>query len=273
MTKIYTSILLVFLLFQISCAGNKTNNKGTSVEIETNYGKMVFLLYNETPQHRDNFIKLAKEGYFDDLLFHRVINHFMIQGGDPESKNAPGNQRLGNGDPNYTIPAEIKPELFHKKGALAAARKADNVNPEKRSSGSQFYIVQGKVFTESGLDSLEIEMNRRQAQQISETVFNEHKAELNKLMKAGQRDSFNVRIAELKELANIKAAETEPFKISPEKRKAYTTVGGYPSLDGGYTVFGEMIEGFDVLDKIAAVKTDRFDRPREDIKMKVNVLR
>ncbi|WP_163715578.1 peptidylprolyl isomerase [Mangrovibacterium lignilyticum] len=273
MTKIYSSLLLFLFLFQISCAGDQTQAKGTKVEIDTNYGKMVFLLYDETPQHRDNFIKLTKDGYYDDLLFHRVIHHFMIQGGDPKSKNASAGQRLGNGAPDYTVPAEIRPELIHKKGALAAARKPDNVNPEKRSSGSQFYIVQGEVFTESGLDSLEMQMNYRNTQQINQKVFNEHRAELDELMKTGQRDSFNVRIAELKELANQKVNETEPFKFSPEQRLAYTTAGGYPSLDGNYTVFGEMLEGFDVLDKIAAVKTDRFDRPEDDIKIEVTILK
>ncbi|RKD92328.1 peptidylprolyl isomerase [Mangrovibacterium diazotrophicum] len=273
MTKIFNSILLILLLFQVSCAGGADKKEGQKIEIDTNFGKMVFLLYDETPQHRDNFIKLAQEGYFDDLLFHRVINHFMIQGGDPQSKNAPSGQRLGNGGPDYTIPAEINLAFFHKKGVLAAARKGDNVNPEKRSSGSQFYIVQGKTFTDAGLDSLEIEMNNRQAQQINQAVFNEHKAELNKLMQAGQRDSFDVRIAEIKELAAQKAAEAAPYKISPEKREVYKTIGGYPSLDGGYTVFGELIEGFDVLDKIAAVETDQFDRPVQNVTMKVKVLK
>ena len=273
MTKLFNSILLIILFFQVSCADGADKQKGQKVEIDTNFGKMVLLLYDQTPQHRDNFVKLTQEGYFDGLLFHRVINHFMIQGGDPQSKNAPSGQRLGNGGPNYTILAEIKPEFFHKKGVLAAARTPDSTNPEKRSSGSQFYIVQGEIFTDGGLDSLETEMNHRQAQQINQAVFNEHKAELNKLMQAGQRDSFNVRIAEIKELASRKVAEAEPYKISPEKRAVYKSIGGYPSLDGGYTVFGEMIEGFDVLDKIAAVETDQFDRPKENVTMKVKVLK
>jgi cyclophilin family peptidyl-prolyl cis-trans isomerase len=273
MTKIFSSILLIVMLIHVSCTSNNSGKSGRIVEIGTDYGKMTFRLYDETPQHRDNFIKLAREGYFDDLLFHRVINHFMIQGGDPNSKNAPAGQRLGNGDPGYTIPAEIKPELFHKKGALAAARQGDAQNPEKRSSGSQFYIVQGNVFTPEGLDSLEIQMNSRRANQINQQIFREHQDELNKLMKNGQQDSLNIRLAELKELGNEKLAETEPYKISDEKRAVYTTEGGYPSLDRGYTVFGEMIDGLDVLDKIAAVKTDRFDRPEQDIKMTVKVLK
>lgn len=273
MAKIYSSLLLLIMLLQVSCASNNSGKKGTTVEIDTDYGTMTFRLYDETPQHRDNFIKLAKEGYFDDLLFHRVINHFMIQGGDPNSKDAPAGQRLGNGDPGYTIPAEIKPQFFHKKGALAAARQGDVQNPERRSSGSQFYIVQGKVFTPGALDTLELEMNNRKAKEISQKLFREHQDELTKLMQSGQQDSLNMRLAELKEQADQELEKTEPYKISDERRAIYTSEGGYPSLDGAYTVFGEMIDGFDVLDKIAAVKTDRFDRPEQDIKMKVKVLK
>ncbi len=273
MARIYSSILLVLMLLQVSCASNKSGKNGTIVEIDTDYGKMTFRLYDETPQHRDNFIKLAKDGFYDDLLFHRVINHFMIQGGDPNSKNAPAGKRLGGGDPGYTIPAEIKTEFFHKKGALAAARQGDAQNPEKRSSGSQFYIVEGEVFTPGGLDSMEIQINNRKAQQVAQQLFKAHQAELNKLMQSGQQDSLSIRVAELKEMASQKVAEMEPYKISGEERAVYTTEGGYPSLDGGYTVFGEMIDGFDVLDKIAAVKTDRFDRPEQDIKMKVKILK
>jgi len=270
--KLWTLTWIFLAIFQVSCAGEKPSN-GTKVEIETEYGTMVFRLYDETPLHRDNFIKLAQEGFYDELLFHRVINQFMIQGGDPKSKNAQPGQRLGGGDPGYTIPAEIKPELFHKKGTLAAARTPDQMNPEKRSSGSQFYIIQGEVFSEAGLDSLEMMLNARQAQSIQQTVFREHEQELNKLMHSGQQDSLNIRLAELKELATQKVSESEQYKISPEKRQAYTTIGGYPSLDGGYTVFGEMLEGFEILDKIAAVQTDRFDRPTNDIKMKVKILK
>ena len=271
--KIYAPILTLLILFHSSCASNHYEKGETRVRIETNYGDMLFRLYDETPLHRDNFIKLAQEGYFDDLLFHRVINQFMIQGGDPQSKGAATGQRLGNGGPGYTINAEINPEFFHKKGVLAAARQGDNTNPKKRSSGSQFYIVQGKVFTEAGLDSMEMQMNDRRARNIRQSILREHQAELNKFIQTGQRDSLSVRMAELNEAALQKINDAEPYKIDPERRKVYTTAGGYPSLDEGYTIFGEMIEGFDVLDRIAAVKTDRFNRPKEDIKMKVNVLK
>jgi len=188
------------------------------VLLETSMGDMVVRLSDSTPLHRDNFLKLVKMGYYDGILFHRVINHFMIQAGDPESKNAEYGKMLGNGGPAYTIPAEFKPELFHKKGVIAAAR--DN-NPQKASSGSQFYIVQGKVFTDEDLDKVEI-------------------------TRLGGR------------------------KIPADQREVYKTLGGTPHLDQNYTVFGELISGFDVLDKIAAVPTNKTtapDRPETDVKI------
>ena len=192
------------------------NAKGTRVEMVTSYGKMVFLLYDDTPLHRDNFLKLVNDGTYNGLLFHRVIDHFMIQGGDPESRDAKPGQMLGNGTLGYTIPAEFIPSHFHKRGALCAARQGDQVNPRKESSSCQFYIVQGQVWSDANLDMMEPRMGK---------------------------------------------------KFSPEQRKAYTTAGGTPHLDGDYTVFGELVEGEAVLDKIASAKRDRFDRPLEDIRI------
>lgn len=211
---------------QIAAETNATtqtmdNNKIYYVNISTQYGDMTVKLYNETPLHRDNFLKLAKEGYYNDLLFHRVIKDFMVQGGDPNSKNAGPNVQLGAGGPNYKIPAEIKPGLYHKKGALAAARQGDQVNPQKMSSGSQFYIVQGKKSSPAELD------------QISRAYGT---------------------------------------SFSPEAKEIYSTIGGTPFLDGNYTVFGEVVKGLEVIDKIAAVKTMPGDRPAEDVKMTVTVV-
>lgn len=199
----------------------ETKEKTTMVIISTDLGEMKAVLYNETPLHKENFIKLAKEGYFDGCLFHRVIDGFMIQGGDPDSKTAKPGQMLGQGGPGYTIPAEFKQELIHKKGALAAARMADQVNPQKASSGSQFYIAQGKSYTENELNMLSSRMGK---------AFNKQQME------------------------------------------AYTTVGGVPFLDYEYTVFGEIVEGLEVIDKIAAVEKDRRDRPVQDIKMTIKVV-
>ena len=191
--------------------------QSTKVLIETTKGNMTVMLYDDTPLHRDNFVKLAESGFYNDLLFHRVINNFMIQGGDPMSKNAAPNVRLGNGGPGYTIPAEIVyPTHFHKKGALAAARTGDNVNPKRESSGSQFYIVQGQKYTDMKLDQFE--------KALGKTFTN-------------------------------------------KERDAYATIGGTPHLDNQYTVFGEVVEGLGVVDKIAAVETAPGDRPVEDVKI------
>lgn len=199
----------------------ETKEITTMVLISTNYGDMKAILYNETPLHRDNFIKLVKEGYYDGTLFHRVIDGFMIQGGDPDSKTAKPKQMLGQGGPGYTIPAEFKQELIHKKGALAAARMGDNVNPQKASSGSQFYIAQGKRYTSEELNMLQARMGKQ---------FNQ------------------------------------------TQKDAYVNEGGVPFLDYEYTVFGQVIEGLEVIDKIAKVQKDRYDRPVEDVKMTISIV-
>lgn len=220
--------LLVFLSF-FGCLFAQTSDKQKKgkdavyyVKIETTMGDMVVKLYNETPNHRDNFIKLVKNGTYDNLLFHRVINKFMIQGGDPNSRDAKPGQMLGDGGLDYTIPAEFNPALFHKKGALAAARQGDDVNPNKESSSCQFYIVQGDVWNANRLKMVEQRMGKT---------------------------------------------------FTPEQAETYATVGGTPFLDGDYTVFGEVVEGMDVIDKIAAVTCGPMDRPVEDVKMKMSVLK
>ena len=198
-------------------ANQQVSSEGkTVVVMETTMGKIVLRLYDETPLHRDNFIKLVENHTYDGLLFHRVIRNFMIQGGDPKSRDAKPGQPLGDGTLGYTIPAEFRPNLYHKKGALCAARQGDNVNPKKESSASQFYIVQGNRWDEKQLDMMGERMGK---------------------------------------------------KFSPEQRKAYTTVGGTPHLDGDYTVFGEVIEGMEIIDKISEVKCDRMDRPFEDVRI------
>lgn len=212
-------LLSATVLFAQSNVVLKKKDRKRDVELVTTKGTIVLRLYDETPQHRDNFLKLVKSGFYDSVLFHRVIQNFMVQAGDPESKRAKKDQALGNGGPSYTVPAEFRPDLFHKKGALAAARMGDNVNPEKKSSGSQFYIVQGKKFTEAGLDSVEMMRLKR--------------------------------------------------KLPAEHRTAYKTVGGTPHLDQNYTVFGEVVKGLEVVDRIAAVSTSRNppDRPMDDVRI------
>ena len=245
--------------------------------LSTDYGDIKIKLYNETPLHRDNIIKLASEHFYDSLSFHRVINGFMIQGGDPMSKKADKNQTLGNGGPKYTIPAEFKPELFHKKGALAAAREGDNVNPEKRSSGSQFYLVQGKVYTSQELDVMESRMNEGKKVELMRACIMKPenlkmKQRIDSLQKAQNQEELNIMIKDLENIIAPDLKNVQKFSFSKEQREAYTTVGGTPHLDGGYTVFGEVIEGLDVIDKIAAVETGANDRPVKDVKMKITVL-
>lgn len=215
--KLFTmkkNILAIILLAPFALSAQTLDEP--TVKITTNMGNIVVKLYGKTPQHRDNFIKLVKEKYYDGVLFHRVINQFMIQGGDPDSKTAEPKQVLGNGGPGYTIPFEYVPEYFHKRGVIAAARLGDRENPEKASSGSQFYIVQGRTFTDEELNKIESRTNH---------------------------------------------------EFTAEQRQVYKTVGGTPHLDGSYTVFGEVVSGMDVVDKIARVVTDENDRPVEDVKI------
>ena len=221
------TFLLLFFAALTSCTAQTPKNQSDEpqkkyyVLIETSLGNMTVELFNETPNHRDNFIKLVKAGFYDGLIFHRVINNFMIQGGDPNSREAKPGQMLGDGNLGYKVPAEFVPSLFHRKGALAAARQGDQVNPTKASSACQFYIVQGNVWPIDRLQMMAAQMGK---------------------------------------------------KLTQEQIDVYTTVGGTPHLDGDYTVFGQVIEGLDVIDKIAAVKCGPGDRPVEDVKMKMSIV-
>lgn len=243
------------------------------VIIKTTEGDITVRLYDETPKHRDNFIKLAKEGYFDGTLFHRVIKDFMIQGGDPDSKGAPKGKMLGTGGPDYTIPAEfVYPKLFHKRGALSAARLGDEVNPDRESSGSQFYIVWGKTYKASELKQMERQLEMQQEQAIFNQLAKENHDKIMNLRR--NRDRAGLQELQDELIAETKAISTEKGKPSftDEQKEAYTTVGGTPFLDNQYTVFGEVEEGLDVVEKIQACETMRGDRPKEDISMTVEVV-
>lgn len=240
------------------------------VRIQTTLGDIIVRLYDETPLHRDNFLKLAKEGYYDGTLFHRVIKDFMIQGGDPDSKGAPAGKMLGTGGPDYTIEAEIKPGLFHKRGALAAARQGDEVNPERRSSGSQFYIVWGQTYKEGQMAQLAKQMEMQQLQGVFNRLAAEHRSEIMQMRRDRDR-------AGLQELQDKLIAEAEKevkatgAGLTPEQKEVYTTIGGTPHLDGQYTVFGEVTEGLDIVEMIQKTATSRGDRPVDDINMKMIV--
>lgn len=273
-----TILLLSFLIFKslITFGQTKTPiidySKDSIVELTTDLGKITLRLYNETPLHRDNFMKLVRKHYFDSLLFHRVIKDFMIQGGDPDSKRAKPDQMLGNGGPGYTIPAEIRTGLYHKKGVLSAARLGDDINPNKESSGSQFYIVQGRVFSENDLKATEDGMNNQRKRALYNVYLSKPenlalREKVIKYQKENKLDSLNMINGIAINYVESEFAKEVPFKFSPEQLKDYTTIGGAPHLDGGYTVFGEVIEGLDVIDKIAAVEKNASDRPKIDVRM------
>ena len=239
----------------------------TQVRMQTNLGTITLKLYNETPLHRDNFIKLVKDGQYEGLLFHRVINEFMIQGGDVTSKNAPLNKQLGAGDLGYTVPAEfVYPRYFHKRGALCAARTGDDSNPEKASSASQFYIVTGKVYSEGEIKQLEKQKESRLKQAIFNRLQNENKTTIMQYYKSGDKDSLAIMRDTLIGKTEIETEKRkEETKLTAQQREAYTTVGGVPFLDNEYTVYGEVTEGIEIVDKIQKVKTNSSDRPMEKI--------
>jgi len=239
----------------------------TSVKMYTSMGDILLRLYDETPKHRDNFLKLVNEKQYEGLLFHRVIKDFMIQGGDVTSKNAPLNKSLGAGDLGYTVPAEFNyPQFFHKKGALCAARTGDDSNPKKASSASQFYIVTGKVYKESELGSLQKQLESKFKQAIFNRLQNENKTKIMELYRSQNRDELAILkdtlIGKTELEFNKRKAECE---LQPEVKEAYTTIGGVPFLDGEYTVYGEVESGLDVVDAIGKVKTNRQDRPTENV--------
>ena len=268
-------LLIILACSAVACkSGQKKDGnmeKETVLKIETSMGDIIVKLYNETPKHRDNFIKLAKDGTYNGTLFHRVIKDFMVQAGDPESKNAPKGKMLGSGDVGYTVPAEfVYPKYFHKKGALSAARQGDEVNPKKEASGCQFYIVTGKVFNDSTLLNMEQQKNQNKVTEAFNALAQKHMKEIYKMRKANDQDGLYALQDTLFIQAEAEAAKQPDFHFTPEQIKAYTTVGGTPHLDGEYTVFGEVVEGMDIVDKIQQVKTDRSDRPEEDVKI-INV--
>ena len=269
--KKITFLLLFALLTIFTSCGQPDKDK--YVLIETEYGNMKIKLYAETPEHQANFIKLAEQGFYNGQIFHRVIHGFMIQGGDPDSKNAQPGALVGTGgDQSFTLPAEFNNRFYHKRGALSAARKGDQVNPEKRSSGSQFFIVQGTPLTKAEIEDIQKSKNLQRGQGIFFRLVNENKEKIAQLRAAGKAEELNALAAELQKKAEEESKQGTDYIFSPEQIEAYTTIGGCPALDNEYTVFGEVTEGLDVIDKIAAQMTDQNDRPLKDIKFKVTVL-
>ncbi|MBR6989720.1 MAG: peptidylprolyl isomerase [Bacteroidaceae bacterium] len=265
--------LLVLLLVFCACKAEKkmtpfssVSDDDTIVLIETSSGDIKVKLYSDTPKHRDNFIKNIKEHMYDGIIFHRVVKNFMIQAGDPSAKDLPQGAPAGGGDVNWTVPAEIiYPKYFHKYGALAAARENDDVNPNKESSGCQFYIVTGTKWTKAKLMSKEKELNDVRQKEYFNKLVKESKDEVAKLRK----NKDTVKLLELQDSLERKSEEmlkeNPAIKITPEQEKIYSTIGGMPHLDNNYTVFGEVVEGMDIVEAISKVRTDRRNRPVDDI--------
>jgi cyclophilin family peptidyl-prolyl cis-trans isomerase len=256
----------LFLLFNLLCilsCNSPGGNTNTTISLKTSLGDIKIKLYDSTPIHRDNFIRLIKSGYYNGISFHRVIKNFMIQVGDPATKSG-SSKNLPDSLKTYTIPAEFNSQYFHKKGALAAARQGNDVNPEMRSSGTQFYIVQGVKLSDEDLNTAEQRINSNMKQSRFSSLI--------------KQTSDSVRLAggiisdaQIQEIASVKMfqylATYKDFKITEDQRNVYRTIGGTPRLDGSYTVFGEVIEGFDVIDKIADTQTDNNDKPVNDVKI------
>lgn len=265
-------LVLVVGLMQTGC------EEHSLILIETNKGDIKVKLYDETPQHRDNFMKLVHEETLNGTLFHRVIKEFMIQGGDPDSKGAEPGKMLGSGGLGYTIEAEIKRDLIHKKGALSAARQGDQVNPERRSSACQFYIVQGKTWTAEELEPFERQRKSLATQEETKNFFQDslNKAYADRLEALQEsRDQMGIRnlIMEVKPTIDSIVEAKGPYTYSEEEREIYATLGGAPHLDGAYTVFGEVVEGLDVVDSIAAMPTNNANRPLEDVVMNMRFVK
>ncbi len=287
MSKNNFLFLITFVVVTLTACSPR--NQGAIVLLKTELGDIKIRLYDDTPKHKENFIKLAKDGYLDSTLFHRVIKDFMIQGGDPDSKNAEAGAPLGEGGPDYTIPAEfVFPKYYHKKGAIAAARMGDQVNPEKASSGSQFYIVQGKVFNDNELIKAENRIRDGKRRAVFNSLLVAYNDSLNMLQMQGNEDAINLLQQKIMAKVNEKYSEQPEFEFPEEVKEVYKTLGGVPHLDTNYTVFGEVIVektliekiksffgkkyGLEVVDAIAYQETDSRDRPLKDIMMKVKIL-
>lgn len=273
--------LLLLASIPVFTSYKEADNR-SKVLIHTDLGDIKIVLYDETPKHRDNFLKLVQNKTLDSTLFHRVIQGFMIQGGDVDSKHAKPGVQLGNGELGYTIPAEFNPSLFHKRGALAGARQGDNVNPNKESSSCQFYIVQGRTYTDSMLNALQAGMDQQVKQQIFNKIINDPanvnfrnafvRAQ-NRYQTTANGDSLNFLSAQINPQIDADFAKTPHRTITDEQRKVYRTIGGAPHLDGGYTVFGEVIGGMETVDKIAAQQVDANARPVVDIHVTMKILK
>jgi len=262
---------LATIIIGITLLTSCKTEKDYLVTIKTPYGDMKAILYDRTPKHKANFIKLANEGFYDSLLFHRVMKEFMIQGGDPDSKGAKAGVPLGSGGPGYQVPAEFSKAYFHEKGALSAARQPDNVNRERASSGSQFYVVQGKVWDETELTIDMNKLGRACQQMMQQPKYDSLRQMFFNVYQTEGPEAYGKKMVELKDLISRVMKVDVTKDMSSERLEKYTTVGGSPHLDDEYTVFGKVVKGLDVIDKIADQPVDRRNRPNENIIMTVEL--
>jgi cyclophilin family peptidyl-prolyl cis-trans isomerase len=259
------AVLLIFTLIFFSC---QESEKVPVVKIRTKFGVIKMILHDETPVHKANFLKLINEGKLDSLLFHRTIQGFMIQGGDPDSKKAKAGQALGDGDVGYTLPAEFNEHLYHQRGAVGAAR---DDNPEKRSSGIQFYIVQGRKITDDELTTNMKNLRNGILELSQKPGYDSLEMQLQQLRKSAGYIAYRKRLMELKPLIEKELQIDLKIEVSEEKIASYTRFGGTPHLDNDYTVFGQVVDGMEVVDRIAALPTDSLDRPLEDMRFFVEI--
>lgn len=267
--KIKKAFILLGLFFTAACS-SPSGNENIYVSIRTTLGDIKIRLYDNTPVHRENFIKLINSGFYEGISFHRVIKNFMIQAGDPSTKDI-SSSNLPDSIKTYTLPAEFNKLNFHKKGALAAARQSNDVNPEMRSSGTQFYIVQGVRLSDDELNQAELRINSNMKQSQFSRFIKETSDSV-------RLTGTNITDAEIQSLASVKMfkflSSYKDYKFSEEQRNIYKSLGGTPGLDGSYTVFGEVTEGLNVVDKIAEVATDRNDRPVDDVRiLKIKIVK
>jgi len=266
--KLFSFSLICLTFIVMSCSSYKGDFH--YIKISTEYGDIVIKLYNETPKHRDNILRLADSNFYSNQIFHRVIENFVLQGGDPSTKNPLPDSLYGSDDSGYLIDSEFNDSLLHKKGALGMAREGDDINPEKKSSGSQFYIVKGKVFTNTQLDELENKKNSQLRSKLYKDIITQkiqlQSKNFNKI------DTVTVSLQASEELDSI-WANYPKFKLSIKQRAVYTSIGGLPHLDGNYTVFGEVVQGIDIVSKICSVNTDKNDRPLKDIRFNISIIK
>lgn len=260
------SRILLLILFS-AVAVSQAQTKYPAIVIETNYGTMKAMLYDDTPMHNAHYLKLIREGYFNGTLFHRVVKNFVIQGGAQDSRDAPAGAQIGGGRTDMALLPEIRENRFHKKGALAAPRKGNDENPQKKSDASQFYIVHGKIYTEGRLDSLERSVNVPIKNRLIRTYYAPHKEALARLKESDPRGFNNLLDSLLGVVDSLYAVAPGKFFFPEGLKEAYTTLGGAHHLDGEYTVFGEVTEGLEVIDKIAALPVDVNSRPQTDVKI------